>query len=74
MGGGNFQYKWLNERFIEEEFDYECSYNYGNVKRTPFNAVKVILENGYFGHHIDRHLTWTKRRGLEYTINSDFMK
>ena len=74
LGGGNFQYKWLNERFIEEGFDYEYSYNFGNVKRTPFNAVKVILENGYFGHHIDRHRTWTKRRGLEYTINSDFMK
>ena len=71
LGGGNFQYKWLNERFIKEGFDYECSYNFGNVKRTPFNAVKVILENGYFGHQVGRHHTWSLSDRVEYNIELD---
>ena len=68
FGSGDYPYKRLNDQFIKEGFDYECAYNYGNVKRTPFNAVRVIIENDYFGHQVGRHRTWCSHVKVDYPI------
>ena len=67
----NFIYKGLNKMFIEEGFDYECYYNFGNVNRTPFNAVDTMIQSHYFGHNVDCHQTWSLSDRVEYNIELD---